>query len=98
LLEGKRSLLLIHAYRHCSRNERARLAKLFQRPRDRRREQDVAWVLGLMAAYGSVDYVRTFAHALAGAALNEFAGIYGHLPASRDKAFLHGLATWIFTR
>jgi geranylgeranyl diphosphate synthase type II len=98
LLEGKRSLLLVHAYRHCSPAERTRLTKLFLRPREKRTEQDVTWVLSLMATYGSVEYVRQFAHALAGAALNEFASIYGDLPPSRDKAFIHGLATWIFRR
>jgi geranylgeranyl diphosphate synthase type II len=98
LLEGKRSLLLIHAYRHCSPVERARLTRLFLRPRDKRKRQDVDWALSLMAAYGSAEYVRQFAHALAGAALHEFALIFGDLPPSRDKAFIHGLATWIFLR
>jgi len=98
LFEGKRSLLLIHAYRHCSPIERARLSRLFRRPRDKRKPQDVEWVLALMAELGSVDYVRQFAHALAGAALHEFDLTYGRLPQSRDKAFLHGLAAWIFER
>jgi hypothetical protein len=30
--------------------------------------------------------------------LHEFAGIFGRLPASRDKDFLRGLVTWIFER
>ena len=74
------------------------MTKLFQRPRQKRSEQDVGWLLSLMSAYNSVDYARQFAHALAGAALHEFDLIYGNLPPSRDKAFLHGLATWIFLR
>jgi geranylgeranyl diphosphate synthase type II len=98
LLEGKRSLLLVHAYRHCSTAERVRITKLFQRPREKRSERDVGWLLSLMAAYDSVEYVRRFAHALAGAALHEFDSIYGDLPPSRDKAFMHGLAKWIFLR
>jgi geranylgeranyl diphosphate synthase type II len=98
LLEGKRSLLLIHTYRQASPAERKRLAGLYQRPRTKRTEEDVAWVLSLMRTYGSVDHARRFAHALAGAALHEFASIYGPLPQSRDKAFIHGLATWIFNR
>ena len=49
--------------------ERARLARLFQRPREKRRAEDVAWVLSLMAARDSVNYARRYAHALAGAAL-----------------------------
>jgi geranylgeranyl diphosphate synthase type II len=98
LLEGKRSLLLIHAYRHASRAERARLIRLFRRPREQRCEEDVGWMLSLIAARGSVQYVRQFAHALAGAALHQFGRIYGDLPPSRDKEFIHGLASWIFNR
>jgi geranylgeranyl diphosphate synthase, type II len=98
VLEGKRSLLLIHAYRHASPAERARLTLLFRRPREKRNAKDIAFVLSLIAERGSVDYVRQFAHALAGAALDQFASIYGDLPPSRDKEFIHGLASWIFNR
>lgn len=98
LFEGKRSLLLIHAYRHSSRRERTKMTKLFRQPRDKRTQRDVGWLLTLMAAHGSVEYVQMFAHALAGAALHEFYSIYGGLPQSRDKAFIHGLVTWIFER
>jgi geranylgeranyl diphosphate synthase type II len=98
LLEGKRSLLLIHAYRHASRAERDRLSRLFRRPREQRNEEDVAFVLSLIAERGSIDYVRQFAHALAGAALHQSDSIYGGLPPSRDREFIHGLATWIFNR
>ncbi len=98
LLEGKRSLLLIHAFRHASSAERLRLARMFCRPRENRREADIVWVRSLIAQRGSFDYVRQFAHALAGAALHQFTSIYGDLPSSRDKAFIHGLANWIFNR
>ena len=98
LLEGKRSLLLIHAYRHASRAERDRLSRLFRRPREQRNQEDVAFVLSLIAERGSIDYVRQFAHALAGAALHQSASIYGGLPPSRDREFIHGLASWIFNR
>jgi geranylgeranyl diphosphate synthase type II len=98
LLEGKRSLLLIHAYRHASRAERARLRRLFRRPREKRDGDDVTFVLSLIAERRSVNYVGQFAHALAGAALHQFASIYGDLPPSRDKEFIHGLASWIFNR
>jgi geranylgeranyl diphosphate synthase type II len=98
VLEGKRSLILIHAYRQASPAERARLTRLFRRPRERRNGADVAFVLSLIAKLGSIDYARQFAHALAGAALHQFASTYGDLPPSRDKEFIHGLANWIFNR
>ena len=98
VLEGKRSLLLIHAYRHASSVERARLTRLFRRPREKRSREDIAFVLSLIAEHGSIDYVCQFAHALAGAALHQFASIYRDLPPSRDKEFIHGLASWTFNR
>jgi geranylgeranyl diphosphate synthase, type II len=98
VLEGKRSLILIHAHRQASLAERARLTRLFRRPREKRNGEDVAFVLSLIAERGSIDYVRQFAHALAGAALHQFDSIYGDLPPSRDKEFIHGLASWIFNR
>jgi len=98
LYEGKRSLLLIHTYRQCSRAERARLTAVMRRPRAERGCRDVTWILSLMANHRSVEYARWFAHALAGAAVHEFASAFGNLPESRDKSFLYGLATWIFER
>ena len=98
LYEGKRSLLLIHTYRQCSRMDRAKLAAVLGRPRAERARKDVAWMLSLMANHQSVEYARRFAHALAGAALHEFQATYGGLPPSRDKSFLQGLAAWIFER
>ena len=71
---------------------------MFRRPREQRNEEDVAFVLSLIAERGSIDYVRQFAHALAGAALHQSDSISGGLPPSRDREFIHGLATWIFNR
>ena len=44
-----------------------------------------------MERHDSLNYARKIGHGLAGAALHEFAGIFGRLPASRDKDFLRGL-------
>ncbi len=51
-----------------------------------------------MGIYGSLDHARKIGYALAGAALHEFSTIFGGLPDSRDKDFLHGLALWVFER
>ena len=48
-------------------------------------------MLSLMAAHGSVDYVRQFAHALAGAALHEFDSIYGNF---RRPETRHSSMAW----
>ena len=98
LFEGKRTLMLIHAFRRGTATERARLKSILAAPRSERRAEEVVSIRGLMERYNSLDYARRIGQGLAGAALHEFAGIFGRLPASRDKDFLRGLITWIFER
>jgi geranylgeranyl diphosphate synthase type II len=98
LFEGKRTLMLIHAFRCGTPTERARLKSILAAPRSERRPEEVVWIRGLMERYDSLDYARRIGQGLAGAALHEFAEIFGRLPASRDKDFLRGLITWIFER
>lgn len=98
LFEGKRTLMLIHAFRKGTPAERRRLSEVFAAPRSERRPDDVRWIRSLMETYGSLDYARQIGQGLAGAALHEFAIVFGGLPPSRDKDFLQGLVTWVFER
>jgi geranylgeranyl diphosphate synthase, type II len=98
LLEGKRTLMLIHALRHAKPRERRKLTTLLARSREGRRPADILWMRGLLRDCGSTDYACSFAHALAGAALHECSAIFDPLPASRDKAFMTSLATWVLER
>lgn len=98
IFEGKRTIMLNHTYRHASRWERDRLDRFLDAERCQRTEQQVGWIRQLMHEYGSVEYARDIAHGLAGAALHEYTDIYGDLPDGRDKAFVHGLVTWVFER
>jgi geranylgeranyl diphosphate synthase, type II len=98
IFEGKRTIMLNHAYRHATPWERERLDKFLDPQRHLRTLDQVEWIRRLMDDYGSVEYARGIAHGLAGAALHEYAGIYGDLPESRDKQFVHGLVTWVFER
>ena len=98
IFEGKRTLMLNHVFRCLDAPDRARLADLMDPSRALRTEEQVAWIRGLMDDYGSIEYARGIAHALAGAALHEYSRIYDGLPHSRDKQFIEGLATWIFHR
>lgn len=98
ILEGKRTLMLNHVYRCSGPPDRARLAELLDPSRALRTQEQVAWIRGLMDDYGSIEYARGIAQALAGAALHEYGRIYEGLPKSRDKQFIQGLASWIFHR
>lgn len=96
--EGKRTLMLNHAYRNSTRKERRRMNEVMAQPRHQRTTAQIIWIRQLMDDYGSIDHARRMAHGLAGAALHEYSCIYDALPASRDKDFIKGLVTWVFER
>jgi geranylgeranyl diphosphate synthase, type II len=98
LREGKRTLMLIHAYHHASARERQRLVRLMAKPRFARSEKDIAWMRGLLERSGAMDHALSVAQGLAGAALCEFDQYFEGLPASRDLRFMRALLTWAMQR
>jgi len=98
LFEAKRTLILIHAQQACCAADRKILDELLSLPREQRTADHVAWIRETLDRYGSIEYARRFAQALAGAASYEYSQIYGDLPDSRDKRFIGGLITWVFER
>jgi geranylgeranyl diphosphate synthase type II len=98
LLEGKRTLMIVHALRRCSDTERRYLMAFLGRPRGRRSDAAVARVRRLLDRTGAIDHARVVARALAGAALYEFDRYVADLPPSRDLRFMRSLVTWVFER
>jgi len=98
LLEGKRTLMLIHVRDACSASERQRLDSFLSRPRAERDEDDVLWLAQLMERHGSIEHARRIAHAMGGAAMHEFSVTYAGKPRSEDFDYLAGLASWVFER
>ena len=96
--EGKRTLMLIHAFRNSTSRERARLSDILCRPREGRTLPEVRWIRKLMDKYDCAEYGRKIAHGLAGAALHEYSLISAGLPDSRDKTFLEQMVTWVIER
>ena len=96
--EGKRTLMLIHAFRKSTTRERARLSEILCRPREGRTLPEVRWIRKLMDKHECAEYGRKIAHGLAGAALHEYSLISAGLPDSRDKTFLGQMATWVIER
>ena len=96
--EGKRTLVLIHLINHCVKQEKRRLKKFLSTPRLERSVEDVGWVYSLMRFYHSMEYARDAARQLADAALLEFNHVYGDLPDSPDKTFLHNIVLYMIER
>jgi geranylgeranyl diphosphate synthase type II len=98
LLEGKRTLMLVHLLRSASATDRTRLGDFLARPRTERSAADVIWLRHAMDAAGSLEYARQVAHGLAGAARHEGEQLLGALHDSIDKRFVQALPTWVLSR
>jgi geranylgeranyl diphosphate synthase, type II len=96
--EGKRTLMLIHAIRESTAEERARLSAILSRVREERTLVEVKWIRKLMYKYGCAEYARKLAHGLAGAALHEYSLLSVGFNDSREKTFLEQMATWVIER
>jgi geranylgeranyl diphosphate synthase type II len=98
LLEGKRTLMLIHAMRSARPSEQRRMQRFLARPRARRTPDEVGWMRAVLERTGSLEHARTVARGLAGAALHEFDGAFQERPTSRDLEFIRALLTWVLRR
>jgi geranylgeranyl diphosphate synthase type II len=63
LLEGKRTLILAHLFKHIDAREKERLEAFLEKPRAQRLPREVSWVYDLLHSYGSLEYAR---HAVRG--------------------------------
>src|SRR5207237_6994106 len=64
LWEGKRSLVVSHAFAHAAPSDRSVLESFFSRPGQRRLERELVGVYRLLHDYGSIDWARGAASAL----------------------------------
>jgi geranylgeranyl diphosphate synthase type II len=98
LWEGKRTLMLIHASREATPDERNQLSGLLARPRQDRSSADVQYMRDLMDKYDSGNYARRIANELAGAAQQEYLAWSAQIPASREHDFLRQMPEWVIER
>jgi geranylgeranyl diphosphate synthase, type II len=98
LLEGKRTLMIIHALRHANASQCRRLKSFLGRKRCARSEAHIAWVRALIQTTGALEHARTVARALAGAALYEFDRYFAGMRESRDLNFMRSLLVWVLRR
>ena len=96
--EGKRTMILIHDLNQSSAKEKERLRRFLATPRVQRTAKDVRWVYRVLAKYDCIEYARSAARQLAGAALFEFYKAYGSLPDSEDKRFMERIVTYMIER
>ena len=96
--EGKRTLMLVHALRECTADEREQLGRVFSVAREQRMEGDVEWVFRLFKRYGSIDFARATLRQVVQAALDEFDVAYRDAPPSADRDFIRELIPFLGER
>lgn len=98
LLEGKRTLMIIHALRHATATDRRRLVRFLGKARAERTAAEVSWVRTLLDTTKAMEYARTVARGLGGAALFEFDRYFEGISESRDVRFMRAMLTWVMQR
>jgi geranylgeranyl diphosphate synthase type II len=98
VLEGKRTLMLIHLMNTCSSTEKDRLQTYLSKKRNRRTPRETEWVMKMMRKYECIAYGRKNAQNLAGAALKEFYTAFAHMPDSKDKQFIESMILYMINR
>jgi geranylgeranyl diphosphate synthase type II len=98
LLEGKRTLMLIHLMRTLPKRERAEILRWLRRSRDGRTIAKSRDLLERMTENGSVEYARAVAARHAARAEELFEGTLAFIPESEDKAILRQVIHFANTR
>lgn len=98
LWEGKRTLMLVHALRQCTDEERERLSRVFSVTREQRTERDVDWVFRLFELHGSIDFARELLEESVRAAQEEFEVAFRDAPGEGDRDFIRRLIPFLGTR
>ncbi|MFN2458144.1 MAG: polyprenyl synthetase family protein [Chitinophagaceae bacterium] len=98
VLEGKRTLMLIHLCNTCNQEEKQRLKKYLSKDRSKRTQAETKWVMRMINKYDCIEYGRKSAKNLAGAALKEFYTAFGEIPDSEDRQFIENMIMYMIDR
>ena len=98
ILEGKRTLMLIHLLNVCNRKEKKELENFLAQPRSQRNADQTARVMEWMHKYDCFAYGKIASQNLAGAALKEFYSIFGGMPDSEEKHFIENMILYMINR
>jgi geranylgeranyl diphosphate synthase type II len=98
LLEGKRTLMLIHLLNRCSPRERRALRRFLAKSRAERTRDEIQWICALMVEHGSLEFGRRAARQLAGAAFIEALTVFRGVPDSAYKRFILEMVLYVVSR
>ena len=97
VLEGKRTLMLIHLFHVASRDELAFIREFLGRDRANRTQEEAMQIVNLMRRRGSVSYAERWLNSLARRADEEFAIAYRSAAVSEHTRFIRGLVPYLLS-
>jgi geranylgeranyl pyrophosphate synthase len=98
LCEGKRTLVLAHAFAQALPAERSRLETFFSRAGERRLQRELADIYDLLERTGSIEWARSAASTLKNAAQGELPVAFAGAAEGPDLDFLHALMNYLIER
>src|SRR4030042_792230 len=88
ILEGKRTLSLIHLLKCCSQKEKAFIEDVYLKKRGNKTEEEKERIIELMEKYKSIEYAKGHARKAADEAERKFIASTSHLPDTRAKEII----------
>jgi len=98
ILEGKRTLMLIHMMNNCTKKEYMAMKEYLGYKRGCHDTASIKWVMGLMEKYGSIEHGICSSKHLAGAALSEYCRLFGGVADHPDKELIENLVLYMINR
>lgn len=98
IIEGKRTLILIHLLENCKAKESKMIKEFLSFPIKERKIEKALTILRLMHHYGSINYAKKTSQYLAGAALKEFYSVFSKLKDTKDKALIESIILYMINR
>jgi geranylgeranyl diphosphate synthase type II len=98
LLEGKRTVMLMHLFRTAAAAERDELRANLMRPRPDKSQADAEAILDSMRRHGSIDHAVALADRLARQGVRRFEQDLAFIPENEHKAVLRQIAHYVTTR
>jgi geranylgeranyl diphosphate synthase, type II len=98
LVEGKRTLILLHMMRTATAAERSAASRFLDRTAPPCPEESIPFLLDLIRRTGSLAYARTFATGLANKARTTLAELSSFMTPSVHLAFLESMVEYVVSR
>jgi geranylgeranyl diphosphate synthase type II len=98
LIEGKRTLMLIHVVAAASPGDRDWIEQYLARPLHSRQAHDARVLLAMMNEYGSIGFARQFGEGVAQSARAAFVQAFGSAGPSAARTFVEDLIPFMLAR